>query len=40
MAKTNKLHTIEELKHKAYKKAGLLPKPPVDQLKDLLKKIQ
>lgn len=40
MAKTNKIMTISELVHKAYKKAGVLPKEPVDQLKEMLDKLK
>ena len=40
MAKTNKQHTVEELTQKLYKKIGVLPKKPEDQLKDMLDKLK
>jgi len=39
MAKPNKWMSIEELTKKLEQKAGLTPKPPREQLEDLLKKI-
>ena len=40
MAKTNKVMTTEELVQKAYKKAGVVPKPAQEQLEDIAKKLK